>query len=122
MQKEELKIELGTIFGRDDYSRAYTFAEENGYDIKQVGIGFYQLVEKQIISEPTKEEFRAMRASAYAVEVDPLMSEYNRKKLFNLFKDGEEAELMQSIQDKVAEIKNNNPYPVDNKTDVNLES
>lgn len=118
MQKEELKIELGTIFGRDDYSRAYTFAEENGYDIKQVGIGFYQLVEKQIISEPTKEEFRAMRASAYAVEVDPFMAEYQRKLLFNLFEDGEEETLKAEIQSKVAEIKERYPYPVEDISDT----
>ncbi len=53
----------------------------------------------------TNEEQRQNRANAYAVEVDPLMSEYNRKKTFNLFEEGEEEELMKAIQDKVAEIK-----------------
>ena len=59
---------------------------------------------------PTNEEQRQARANAYAVEVDPLMSEYNRKKTFNLFEEGEEEELMKAIQDKVAEIKERFPY------------
>lgn len=59
---------------------------------------------------PTNEEQRQARANAYAVEVDPLMSEYNRKLLFNLFEEGEEEELMKAIQDKVAEIKERYPY------------
>lgn len=117
-------MELGTIFGRGEYPEAYKYAQTNGYDIIRVGAGRYQIVEKPVITPPvlTKDEIEAIRAELYRFEVDPLMSEYNRKKLFNLFKDGEEAELMQSIQDKVGEIKDSNPYPVDNKTDVNLES
>lgn len=61
---------------------------------------------------PTYEEVKATRASLYASEVDPLMSEYNRKKTFNLFAEGEEAELLAKIEAKVAEIKEANPYPV----------
>lgn len=61
---------------------------------------------------PTYEEVKATRASLYASEVDPLMAEYNRKKTFNLFAEGEEAELLAKIEAKVAEIKENNPYPV----------
>lgn len=59
------------------------------------------------------EEMRQARADAYASEVDPLMNEYNRKKTFNLFEDGEEEALLKAIEDKVAEIKENNPYPVE---------
>ena len=62
--------------------------------------------------EPTYEEVKTTRANLYAAEVDPLMAEYNRKKTFNLFEEGEEAELLKAIEDKVAEIKENNPYPV----------
>lgn len=58
------------------------------------------------------EEMRQARADAYAAEVDPLMNEYNRKKTFNLFEEGEEAELLAKIEAKVAEIKEANPYPV----------
>ena len=64
---------------------------------------------------PTDEEQRQARANAYAVEVDPLMSEYNRKKTFNLFEEGEEEELMKAIQDKVAEIKEKFPYSIDSE-------
>lgn len=60
--------------------------------------------------EKDNEEMKQARANAYAVEVDPLMSEYNRKKTFNLFEEGEEEELMKAIQDKVAEIKAKYPY------------
>lgn len=62
---------------------------------------------------PTYEEVKATRAYLYASEVDPLMSEYNRKKTFNLFEEGEEAELLAKIEAKVAEIKENNPYLVE---------
>lgn len=60
--------------------------------------------------EKDNEEQRQARANAYAVEVDPLMSEYNRKKTFNLFEEGEEETLKQEIQTKVAEIKERYPY------------
>lgn len=60
--------------------------------------------------EKDNEEMKQARADAYTVEVDPLMSEYNRKKTFNLFEEGEEEELMKAIQDKVAEIKARYPY------------
>ena len=52
-----------------------------------------------------------LRKKLYTYEVDPLMSEYNRKKTFNLFEEGEEAELLRKIEAKVNEIKTNNPYP-----------
>lgn len=63
--------------------------------------------------EPTYEEVKETRANLYASEVDPLMAEYNRKKTFNLFEEGEEAELLAEIEKRVAEIKENNPYPVE---------
>lgn len=57
------------------------------------------------------EEMRQARASAYANEVDPLMSQYNRKKTFNLFEEGEEEALLAEIEAKVEEIKARYPYP-----------
>ena len=60
--------------------------------------------------EKDNEEMKQARANAYAIEVDPLMSEYNRKKTFNLFAEDEEEELMKAIQDKVAEIKERYKY------------
>ena len=59
---------------------------------------------------PTREEVRTTRARLYAIHVDPLMSEYNRKKTFGVFEEGEETELLAKIEAKVAEIKENNPY------------
>lgn len=60
--------------------------------------------------EKDNEEAKQARANAYSVEVDPLMSEYNRKKLFDLFEEGEEEALKKEIEDKVAEIKERYPY------------
>lgn len=71
----------------------------------------------EVIPEPlplTKEETQALRREAYREEVDPLMSEYDRKKTFNLFEEGEEEELIKAIKDKVAEIKERFPYPEEN--------
>lgn len=62
--------------------------------------------------ESTKEEMRQARESAYRAEVDsPLMAEYNRKKTFNLFEEGEEEALLAEIEAKVEEIKARYPYP-----------
>lgn len=62
-------------------------------------------------TEPTKEEIRSLRANLYAETVDPLMSEYLRKKTFALFDEDEEEKLLAKIEAKVEEIKSNNPYP-----------
>lgn len=67
------------------------------------------------------EEMRQARANAYASEVDPLMSEYTRKKTFNLFDEGEEGELLAEIETKVAKIKENNPYPAEEPEPVEPE-
>ena len=59
------------------------------------------------------EEVRQARANAYKTEVDPLMSEYNRKNTFNLFEEGEEEKLLADIEAKVEEIKQRFPYPIE---------
>lgn len=64
----------------------------------------------EVSYEQQLEEAKQARREAYKAEVDHLMAEYNRKKAFNLFEEGEEEELMKSIQDKVAEIKERFPY------------
>lgn len=62
--------------------------------------------------EQQVEEVRQARESAYRAEVDsPLMAEYNRKKTFNLFEEGEEEKLLAEINAKVEEIKTRFPYP-----------
>ena len=63
--------------------------------------------------EQQVEEVRQARANAYANEVDPLMAEYNRKKTFNLFEEGEEEALLAEIEAKVEDIKASFPYPVE---------
>lgn len=68
------------------------------------------------------EEMRQARADAYASEVDTLMAEYNRKKTFNLFEEGEEAELLAKIEAKVAEIKARYPYPASAEPVIELYS
>lgn len=60
--------------------------------------------------EKDNEDMKQARADAYAIEVDSLMSKYNRKKTFNLFEEGEEETLKQEIQTKVTEIKERYPY------------
>ena len=82
---------------------------EQAYDGSWYLVGF-----APVKPEPTKKEQRQARSNAYALDVDPLMSEYNRKKTFNLFEEGEEEELMKAIQDKVAEIKERYPYQEEN--------
>ena len=74
---------------------------------------FYLIGYAPIKPEPTKEEQQQARQEAYKNEVDPLMSEYNRKKTFNLFEEGEEEALLAEIEAKVAEIKARYPYPID---------
>lgn len=64
--------------------------------------------------EQQLEEAKQARREAYREEVDPLMSEYDRKKTFNLFEEGEEEELIKVIKNKVAEIKERFPYPEEN--------
>lgn len=81
---------------------------EQAYDGSWYVLGF-----APIKPEPTKEEQKQARASAYASEVDPLMAEYNRKKTFNLFEEGEEAELLAVIEATVESIKQRYPYPAE---------
>lgn len=76
----------------------------------------YFLYEGEYVTEvPAKsyEEVKETRATEYANRVDPLMAEYNRKKTFNLFEDGEEEALLKEIERLVAEIKEANPYPAE---------
>ena len=67
----------------------------------------------EVTYEQQVEEVRQARANAYRAEVDaPLMAEYNRKKTFNLFEEGEEEKLLTEIEAKVEDIKARFPYPV----------
>lgn len=90
------------------YADLAVYCNENNYHIEDKG-DYLEAVENPPYV-PTDEEQRQARADAYAVEVDPLMSEYNRKLLFSLFEEGEEETLKQEIQTKVSEIKERYPY------------
>lgn len=91
---------------RADFIVSYCYSQ--GYEIKETDEALLAIHPDPRI--PTDDEQRQARANAYAVEVDPLMSEYTRKKTFSLFEEGEEEKLMKAIQDKVAKIKEMYPY------------
>ena len=79
---------------------------------------YFQINEK-IIPEPTYEELKMYRASAYQIEVDPITAHIQR------LRDEEQTEetiaeiesLVTERTAKVEEIKQRYPYPVDNKED-----
>ena len=67
---------------------------------------------------PTKEDIGLLRSDEYHLKTDRLVCEYMRKKLLNLFKDGEEAEILKEISSRSAQIKAENPYPVEESEEV----
>ena len=93
-----------------EYADLAVYCNENNCHIEDKG-GYLESIENEPYI-PTDEEQRQARANAYASEVDPLMAEYNRKKTFNLFEEGEEEALLAEIEAKVEEIKARYPYPV----------
>lgn len=99
---------LNKPYTNKQYADLAVYCNSNNCHIEDKG-GYLEAVENGPYI-PTDEEQRQFRASAYQAEVDPLMSEYNRKLLFNLFEEGEEETLKQEIQAKVAEIKERYPY------------
>lgn len=100
---------IGDKLTKENYTQGAIWAKKNNLTIVKRGSDYF--IDEIEIPVLTKEEVEQERAALYRSKVDPLMAEYNRKKLFNLFEEGEEAALTQAIQDKVAEIKANNPYP-----------
>lgn len=89
------------------YDSSVEDTEHNTEDYAQYE-GEFLLIED--IPAPTEEEQRENRALAYQQEVDHLMAEYNRKKTFNLFEEGEEEALLIEVEAKVEEIKQRYPY------------
>lgn len=63
-------------------------------------------------------EMDRLRSEAYVKEVDTKMAEYTRKKTFNLFKEGEEQQLLSEIEIAVDNIKVRYPYPSEDLTEV----
>lgn len=101
---------IGDKLTEENYTEGAIWCNENGATIELID-GEYVIVAIPEPLPPTYEEVKEVRARAYEAEVDPLMSQYNRKKTFNLFEGNEEVELLAEIEAKVAEIKANNPYP-----------
>lgn len=60
--------------------------------------------------EPTHEEIKAMRASAYAIEVDCITAHIQRLRDMSPVPEGEIAELVAERDAKVQEIKERYPY------------
>lgn len=96
------RLEDWAEFGYEETSDKYV----QGYDGK-----WYVEGTEPKKPAPTVEEIKQARANAYEAEVDPLMSQYSRKKTFNLFEEGEEEALLAEIEAKVEEIKARYPYP-----------
>ena len=89
---------------------------QSGYEIQETDDALLAIYNEPL--PPTEEEQRENRARAYQVEVDPLMAEYNRKKTFNLFEEGEEEALLIEVEARVEEIKQRYSYPeVENESD-----
>lgn len=110
VNNETKLCEVGTGTNKDFY-QSIGMTEQ---DVEQAYIGSWYLAGYAPAKPaPTKEEQQQARQEAYKAEVDPLMSEYNRKKTFNLFEEGEEEALLAEIEAKVAEIKARYPYPVE---------
>lgn len=84
-------------------------------EVEGLNNGTLVIIDNEVVEKPapTYEDVKETRAFLYRTEVDPLMAEYTRKKTFNLFADGEEEALLATIESKVAEIKENNPYPAE---------
>lgn len=109
----EIKATLNKPY--TDKQRADFIVENNhnkGYTIEETDEALLAIQPDPYVQ--TDEEQKQNRAVAYRDEVDPLMSEYNRKKTFNLFEEGEEEKLVKAVQDKVAEIKERFPYQEEN--------
>ena len=100
---------IGDRLDTKNYTQGAIWANENNADIELIG-NEYVIVAKPV-KVVTRDDVDALRKKLYTYEIDPMMSEYNRKKTFNLFTEGEEDRLLTKISDKVSEIKANNPYP-----------
>ena len=100
-EENRQRLEEWAEYGYEETSDKYV----QGYDGKWYIEG--QEPEKPA---PSNEDIKQIRASLYRDTVDPMMSEYIRKKTFNLFERDEETELLSAIESQVNRIKTENPY------------
>ena len=107
----ELWTQIKDFLTKENYTDGADWCNKNNATIEDLGDGRYKIIEIPAPLPPTYDEVKEIRASLYRTQVDPLMTEYTRKKTFNLFEGSEEVELLAEVEAKVAEIKENNPYP-----------
>ena len=104
-------MRINKPYTNQDYARLAAYCNKNNCHIEDKG-DYIESVEN-VAPVLTKEEIEQARADLYRLQVDPMMSEYTRKKTFNLFDEGEEEKLLADINAKVEEIKARYPYPVE---------
>ena len=94
-------MELYKIFDREQYSKAYAFAKENGYIINRIGNNQYQIVERPVIvqPEPTYAELRQQEYPPIEEQLD--MIYWDKMNGTNLW------------QETITEIKEKYPKPVE---------
>lgn len=71
---------------------------------------YFQINEK-IIPEPTYEEIKMYRASAYQIEVDPLHSRKQRKIILEEWTEDDEREYILKVKELSDKIAREYPYP-----------
>lgn len=101
---------IGDKLTEENYTEGAIWCSENGATVELIE-DEYVIVAIPEPLPPTYEEVKQTRADLYENKVDTLMAEHYRKKTFNLFAEGEEEALLAEVEAKVAEIKENNPYP-----------
>lgn len=113
-------MRLDKPYTNKQYAELAIYCNQNNCHIEDKG-DYIESVEN-VAPVLTKEEIEQARADLYRLQVDPMMSEYTRKKTFNLFDEGEEEKLLADINAKVEEIKQMYPYPVEesNSSDIVL--
>lgn len=108
-------MEIGTIFTLDQYEEAYAYAVANNCNIEEIeqkdGVRRYQIVE---IPQPTVEErneaIRATREDLYIKTVDVLHAQRQKDIIMGEWSEEKESEYIAKVKERVAKIKEENPY------------
>lgn len=97
----------------DEYAAVADWCNEGqDYHIEDTG-EYYEVVKNPEPLSPTDEEIKAMRAQAYAVEVDCITAHIQRLRDQSPVPEDEIAELIAERDAKVEEIKERYPYAED---------
>ena len=108
-------MEIGTIFTLDKYAEAYDYVTKNNCKIEEIepegDTRRYQIVE---IPQPTVEErndaIRATREDLYIKTVDVLHAQRQKDIIIGEWSEEKEAEYIAKVKERVAKIKEENPY------------